>query len=66
MNEVKLGQTYFDVLNTIKDQVANNLVEVTRNENISPELLRRLIYAAQATVESTGGNGLSAIIKSCK
>lgn len=66
MNEVKLGQTYFDVLNTIKDQVANNLVEVTRNENISPELLRKLIYAAQATVESTGGNGLSAIIKSCK
>jgi hypothetical protein len=66
MNEVKLGQTYFDVLNTIKDQIANNLVEVTRGENISPDVLRKLIYTAQATVESTGGNGLSAIIKSCK
>lgn len=66
MNEVKLGQTYFDVLNAIKDQVANNLVEATRNENISPDLLRKIIYAAQATVDATGGNGLSAIIKSCK
>jgi hypothetical protein len=66
MNEVKLGQTYFDVLNTIKDQVANNLVEITRDENISSDLLRKIIYAAQATVDSTGGNGLSAIIKSCK
>jgi hypothetical protein len=66
MNEVKLGQTYFDVLNMVKDQVANNLVEATREENISPDLLRKLIYTAQATIDASGGNGLSAIIKSCK
>ena len=65
MNESKLGQTYFEVLGAIKDQVATNLVETLKNENVSPDLLRKIIFVAQSTVETTGGNGLSAITKSC-
>ena len=66
MNETKIGQTYFDVLGSIKDQVANNLNVVCRELNLDQEAVRKIIFVAQSTVDGTGGNALPALLKSCK
>ena len=66
MNETKIGQTYFDVLGSIKDQVANNLNVICRELNLDQEAVRKIIFVAQSTVDGAGGNALPALLKSCK
>lgn len=66
MNELKFGQAYFDVLSTIKDQVSANLAQTCLELGVDQETTRKLLYVAQSTVDSSGGNGLPALKKSCK
>jgi hypothetical protein len=66
MNETLVGKTYFDILGSIKDQIANNLSTTCRDLNLDQETVRKLIFIAQATVDGTGGNALPVLMKSCK
>lgn len=64
MNENSFGRAYFEVLGAIKDQLANNLTNVCYEHKIDPEVVRRLLFVSQSTVDVTGGNALPALIKS--
>lgn len=66
MNEAKIGQTYFDALGSVKDQLANNLSVICKELNLDQDTARRLIFVAQSTVDGAGGNALPALLKSCK
>jgi hypothetical protein len=66
MDEAKIGRAYYDVLGAIKAQVATNIVQVCREMNVDQETIRKLVFVAESTVESSGGNAFPAILKSCK
>lgn len=66
MNEQKLGQAYFEILGYIKDEIANNISQFSKQNNLDVETTKRLIFIAQATVDSSGGNAVPALLKSCK
>lgn len=66
MNETSVGRTYFDILGSIKDQIANNLSSTGNDLELDVDTIRKLIFVAQATVDGTGGNALPVLIKSCK
>jgi hypothetical protein len=66
MNEQKFGQTYFEILGYIKDEIANNISQFSKQNNLDVETTKRLIFVAQATVDSAGGNAIPALLKSCK
>ena len=66
MNESNIGRVYFDILGSIKDQVANNLNTTCLELKLEPEMIRKIIFVAQATVDGTGSNALPALMKSCK
>jgi hypothetical protein len=65
MNEQKFGQTYFEVLGYIKDEIANNISQFSKQNNIDAETTKKLIFVAQSTVDSAGGNAVQALLKSC-
>ena len=66
MNENSFGKVYFEVLATINDQLANNLAQVCLENRIDQEVIRKILFVSQSTVDSTGGNALPALIKSGK
>jgi hypothetical protein len=66
VNEQKLGQAYFEILGYIKDEIANNISQFSKQNNLDVETTKRLIFIAQATVDSSGGNAFPALLKSCK
>jgi predicted kinase len=66
MDETKVGQTYFGVLGSIKDQVADNLSTVCKELNLDQDSIRKIIFVAQSTVDGAGGLALPALLKSYK
>lgn len=66
MNEQKFGKTYFEVLGYIKDEMANNILQFSKQNNLDLETTKKLIFIAQATIDSAGGNAVPALLKSCK
>ena len=66
MNETKVGQAYFSIVGSIKDQTAQKLVEECRALNVNEEVIRRILFAVEATIETSGGNAFPALLKSCK
>jgi hypothetical protein len=66
MNDRQFGETYYSVLQTMKDSIEQNLVQVSRDTGLNSEQLRKVIFAAQASVDQIGGNAFNALIKSGK
>jgi hypothetical protein len=66
VNEQKFGKTYFEVLGYIKDEMANNILQFSKQNNLDLETTKKLIFIAQATIDSAGGNAVPALLKSCK
>ncbi len=66
MNETKVGQSYFSIIGSIKDQTSSNLVEVCRELNMNDEAIRKLLFTVESTIETSGGNAFPALLKSCK
>jgi len=52
------------VLQTIKDSIEQNLMQVSRETGLSPEQLRKVTFVAQSSVDQIGGNAFNALLKS--
>lgn len=66
MNEARFGQSYFEVLSSVKDQVGTNLFVACSELGLDREAIQKIVFVAQSTVDSAGGNALPALIKSGK
>lgn len=66
MNDKEFGKTYYSVLQSIKDSIEQNLVQISRETGLTPEQLRKATFAAQASVDQIGGNAFNALLKSGK
>jgi predicted XRE-type DNA-binding protein len=66
MNDKQFGQTYYAVLQTIKDSIEQNLVQVSKETGLSQDQLRKVIHVAQSSVDQIGGNAFNSLIKSGK
>jgi len=66
MNDKEFGKAYYSVLQTIKDSIEHNLLQVSRETGLSPEQLRKVTFIAQSSVDQIGGNAFNALLKSGK
>lgn len=66
MNEKDFGQTYYAILQTIKDGIERNVIESSRSANLNKDQINKVVTAAQASVDTIGGNAFNSLLKSCK
>ena len=64
MNEREFGANYFSMLSGVKDVISQNMAVTGRELGLNDEQLRKLIFSAQAAVDTVGGNAFNALSKS--
>lgn len=66
MNEREVGQAYYSILQSIKDEI-NMSLSVSGIENgLSEDQIRIIIHSAQSSVDKIGGNAFNMLLKTFK